>query len=94
MHITPSITARPAPVSPSLPLDQFQSRIEPFVTVERELWRLFILAYFASAPIPIPTKRVDLIVLSKSCTWLSSFGYSGNDFPWLWLIWSEDDSRS
>lgn len=24
-------------------MDRFQSRIEPFVTVERELWRLFIL---------------------------------------------------
>lgn len=43
MHApAPSITA-PTPLYHLLPLDRFQSRIEPFVTVERELWRLFIL---------------------------------------------------
>lgn len=46
-HLPPS-SALKTLISPLLPLDRFQSRIEPFVTVERELWRLFIFSPFCN----------------------------------------------
>lgn len=57
-----------------LPLDRFQSRIEPFVTVERELWRLFILACSTSASTSVRA-TVDLSALSKS-----AFGAGLSDY--------------
>lgn len=38
-------------------------------------------------------ETVDLIVLSESALGRFVQLRNGDDFPWLWLIWSEKDSR-
>jgi len=40
-----------------------------------------------------PYETVDLIVLSESALGRFVRLHNGDDFPWLWLIWSEEGNR-
>lgn len=66
-----------------LPLDQFQSRIEPFVTVERELWRFiyFSLVPCASASTSVHARNHRSIYLRSQNQHSTDLFKSRNDFP-------------